>query len=72
MTSSSRIAILGGGSWATAIAKILLTNNIHIHWYIRDSEQINFIKKHNHNSTYLSSVYLDISKITFYSSLKDN
>lgn len=70
MIKNTRIAILGGGSWATALAKILLTNDNHIHWYIRNQEQIAFIKKYRHNPSYLSSVNLDISNITFYSSIE--
>lgn len=70
MIKNARIAILGGGSWATALAKILLTNNIHINWYIRNPEQIDFIKKYYHNPTYLSSTYLDVNNIRFYSSVK--
>ena len=39
-----RVAILGGGSWATAIAKMLLTNVEEIGWYIRNDEKIEKFK----------------------------
>ncbi len=70
MIKNARIAILGGGSWATALAKIILSNNNHLHWYIRNTEQIAFLEKYHRNPSYLSSVNFDISKITFYSSIE--
>ena len=60
-----RIAVVGGGSWATAIAKILTETNDHINWFMRNIESINAFKKLNHNPRYLCSVDFDLSKITF-------
>ncbi len=64
-----KIAVLGGGSWATAIAKLLLKNNEHIHWYMRRKDRIDEFKQVGHNPAYLTSVLFDTSRITFYSSL---
>ncbi len=44
MQQNGVIGILGGGSWATAIAKIILTTQPHINWFIRRSEQIEAFK----------------------------
>ena len=60
-----RIAIVGGGSWATAIAKILLETNEHINWFMRNIETINAFKELNHNPRYLCSVDFDLSRISF-------
>lgn len=60
-----RIAIVGGGSWATAIAKILTETNEHINWFMRKIETINAFKELNHNPRYLCAVDFDLSKITF-------
>ncbi len=63
MKNEHRIAVLGGGSWATALVK-LLTENIKpengINWYMRSSEAINYITEHGRNPRYLSSVEFDI------------
>jgi len=63
MSNKSNIGIIGGGSWATAIAKMLTENNDSINWYIRTSKTIQYIKEHHHNKNYLSSVKFDIDKL---------
>lgn len=59
------IAIMGGGSWATAIAKILLEKVDHITWYIRRQETIDNFRRLEHNPSYLTSVHFDVDRITF-------
>jgi glycerol-3-phosphate dehydrogenase (NAD(P)+) len=63
MEHKPKVAVLGGGSWATAIVKMLLENVHQVNWYMRSKENIEFIKKHQHNHFYLSSVTLDTHKI---------
>lgn len=63
MKQKLRVAVLGGGSWATAIVKMLLENVHQVNWYMRNKENIKFIEKHQHNNFYLSSVHLDTHKI---------
>lgn len=65
------VTVIGGGSWATALIKILSEKNIKIKWWLRDMEAINHIKKHHHNPQYLSSVELHPTKIKPYHNLKD-
>lgn len=48
--------VLGGGSWATAIVKMLTENQEVVHWYMRNSEAVAYIKKKKHNPNYLTSV----------------
>jgi len=66
-----RIAIIGSGSWATALAKLLLNNTEKINWYIRKQEDIALFKEYKNNPKYLSSVDFDISKISFFDSISD-
>ncbi len=67
----STVSIIGGGSWATALAKIVSRNVSHLHWYIYEKDIIEHIKKHKHNPQYISSIEFDPSKITFHSNVKE-
>lgn len=71
MKPDSRIGILGGGSWATALVKLLLNNIEKLNWYMRDEESIEFIKKYHHNPKYLTSVELDSEKINLSNSVSE-
>lgn len=66
MEKKYQVAVLGSGSWATALVKILLNNLEKIKWFIRNAETIDFIQKHHHNPKYISSVELLPDKIEFY------
>jgi glycerol-3-phosphate dehydrogenase (NAD(P)+) len=63
-------AIIGGGSWATAITKILSEQCDQLIWWMRDDEQIAHIQKHRHNPKYIQSVDFDLSKITLTSDIE--
>lgn len=57
-----KIAMIGGGSWATAIIKMLADNETEkeIFWWMRNEEAINHIKSFKHNPNYLSSVEIKV------------
>lgn len=63
MTIQTKFAVIGGGSWATAIAKMLCINLPEIAWYMRNDEAIDHIQKFHHNPNYLSGVEFDIKKL---------
>lgn len=63
------IAIIGGGSWATAIAKIVVGRTRHIGWYMRRSDRIAEFKRLGHNPAYLTTLNFDVSQISFYADL---
>lgn len=53
-----KIAVLGSGSWATALIKILTDNELDksISWWVRQPDTLKFIEKFRHNPKYLTSV----------------
>jgi glycerol-3-phosphate dehydrogenase (NAD(P)+) len=69
MFDCGKIAIIGGGSWATAIAKIVVGKTHHIGWYMRREDQIEDFKRLTHNPSYLTSVHFNIKEIEFNSDL---
>jgi len=67
---SKRIGLIGSGSWATALAKILTDNGHHINWWIRNEETIRHMQSRHHNKHYLTSVYFDTSLLALSSDLR--
>ncbi len=57
------VAVVGDGSWATAIMKILIEQDIKIRWWIRKKDRARYIKIYGYNPNYLQSVHLTKSKI---------
>lgn len=57
------VSVVGGGSWATALVKILSNNAGQIHWWIRNPESVDFIRQYRHNPSYLSDVEIDLSRV---------
>jgi len=56
MSNHPKFAVIGGGSWATAIAKMLCHNLNEVAWYMRNDAAIEELKINKHNPNYLSSV----------------
>ena len=69
MYDCGRIAIIGGGSWATAIAKIVVGKTHHIGWYMRRDDRIEDFRRLGHNPAYLIGVHFDVNEITFSSDI---
>ncbi|MDX2360608.1 MAG: NAD(P)H-dependent glycerol-3-phosphate dehydrogenase [Crocinitomicaceae bacterium] len=63
MEGAKKIAVIGGGSWATALVKILCNNVDSLNWYMRNENAAQHILKFRHNPNYLQSVEFDLSKI---------
>ena len=64
------IAVIGGGSWATALVKMLCNNMESVNWWVRSKETADYIQKYHHNPNYLSSVEFELKKINVSSDLK--
>lgn len=71
LLENKKVAVIGSGSWATALAKILLENLNEISWFIRDPENIEQFKQFKHNPKYLKDVEFDISRIRFSSDINE-
>src|SRR5690606_19191624 len=63
MKNNIKFAMLGGGSWATAIVKMLTENADVVNWYMRNTDAIEHIKTQKHNPNYLSSVEFHIEQL---------
>ena len=63
MDGNKKFAVIGGGSWATAIAKMLCVNLPEISWYMRNETAIEHLRTYKHNPNYLSSVEFDTTKL---------
>ena len=71
MNLPGKVAIIGGGTWATAIAKLVLCNVDAINWYIRNEDTIEQFVRTGRNPRYLSSVKFEISRISFSDDIGD-
>ena len=63
MEKDLKIAVLGGGSWATAIVKMLTENKDKVIWYMRNEEALEYIKANKHNPNYLTSVEFKLEQL---------
>ena len=70
MENTIKYAVLGGGSWATAIVKMLSENLSTIYWYMHNERAIEHIQTYKHNPNYLSSVKLHTEKLHLTSVLR--
>ena len=62
---------MGGGSWATALAKLLLQDCETIHWYMRRDDRIEQFISEGRNPAYLSDVPFDVNRIYFSSDINE-
>lgn len=58
-----KIAVIGGGSWATALVKILSENKSEIHWWMRQADDVKHLQTYRHNPRYLSGVGFDLNYV---------
>jgi len=66
-----QFGIIGSGSWATALAKILTDNNHSIYWWIRNESSIGYFKQRRHNPHYLASAYFNTSLLILSNNIQE-
>ncbi|MBN4051179.1 NAD(P)-dependent glycerol-3-phosphate dehydrogenase [bacterium AH-315-M05] len=71
MDERPKIAVIGGGSWATALVKILSNNLDVVYWWMRNKGSVEHIEKHHHNPNYLRSVEFELDKLKVSTDLSD-
>jgi glycerol-3-phosphate dehydrogenase (NAD(P)+) len=59
----AEVTVIGSGSWATAIVKLLTSNSGRICWYVQFPDILKHIKKHGHNPKYLSAVDFNTDRL---------
>lgn len=67
--STPKVAVIGNGSWATALVKLLANNARPVNWFIRKADDAEYIQKFNHNPRYLSAVEFAPGSLQLYSDL---
>lgn len=71
MGTLNQIGIIGSGSWATALVKIISEKpQVSVRWWIRNSETLDYIREFHHNPRYLSSVKIDLQKVALHSDIQ--
>jgi glycerol-3-phosphate dehydrogenase (NAD(P)+) len=71
MITDKKIAVIGGGSWATAIIKMLSNRNENIAWWMRNEKAVQHIKKKGRNLRYLTGVEIDTRIVQISSDLNE-
>lgn len=71
MDSQKSVAVIGGGSWATALVKILCNNIDQVNWFVRNEESVEHIEKYRHNPRYLQSVKFDAGTVRVSTNLEE-
>lgn len=63
LSATTNIGVIGGGSWATALVKVVLNNNSKVNWWVRKESTAEHILAYGHNPNYISSIEFDIKKL---------
>lgn len=66
-----QFGIIGSGSWATALAKILTDKGNSINWFVRSERIVSHLNTRQHNPNYLSSVLFDKNKLRLFTNIND-
>lgn len=62
---------MGGGSWATALVKLLCNQLDEVHWWMRNEKAVEHIRSYRHNPNYIQSIEFDLSKVKLSTSMQE-
>ena len=71
MSSSLKIGLLGSGSWATALAKMICENTNVLNWWIRSEDMLEHLGKFGHNPRYIESIEFQTSKLALSNNMQE-
>jgi len=71
LNNKLKIGVIGGGSWATAIVKMLCENVDSVNWWMRNEDAIQHINSYGHNPNYISDAELKKSKLNLSSDINE-
>ena len=71
MSDIPRIGLLGSGSWATAIAKMLCENTEELNWWVRSEDTLKHLKKFGGNPRYIESIQFPVQKLKLSTRMQD-
>ncbi len=63
LSDKSVCAVIGHGSWATAIVSLLAGNEKEVWWYIKNPEVLGTLVSEGRNPKYLNDLEFDMSRI---------
>jgi glycerol-3-phosphate dehydrogenase (NAD(P)+) len=70
MSNQIKVGVLGGGSWATALVKLLCSPGTKVHWWMRNEEAIQHLQQFGHNPNYIQSIEFDLDQLELTSDLQ--
>ena len=71
MQTKPKVCVIGGGSWATAIVKMLSENLTEVGWYMRSIYAIEHLKRHGHNPNYLSQATFNADNLQLFNDINE-
>ena len=63
INKASRCAVIGHGSWATALVKVLTMNELSVGWYVRNADVLESLRVDGRNCRYLSEIEFDLKRL---------
>lgn len=71
MSTEANIGVIGGGSWATALVKVLLNSSPSVNWWVRKEATAEHILTFGHNPNYISAIEFDTNKLQVSTNVKE-